>query len=192
MPIQYFTLLAYTGLFILVLVLLIFTTTEDSAGRPNNVLLIYYVAVALWVVGCMGGVVSQFVSAWAQLQTAIQVTSVRSAGRIPSMQWHQHTSHYSVIVWGLVLNGIIYVMRRPEWARMIIDGISAWKKERSKAYAQEMLVQHAIHHPEDREWVEKALRLILSEGKPEASSSTQPTPMLDKPPAITSEQAASH
>lgn len=193
---HFFTLLAYSGLFIIVLVSLIFTSTEDSAGRQNNVLLMYYMATSVWVVGCVGAVVVQSLQAYAQFHAILKVAHQKRGAK--AFAWTIINSHYSLILWGLIVFGIIYVLRRPEWSRMIIDAMSAWRSNRSTRYAEEILVQHALFHKEDREWAHKAISLLRTTDpksdtqKSSSKSGGAPPKLVAAAPPVSEKDRDSH
>ena len=133
--------------------LLAIVRVKDSAGRVNNVLLMHYLAIAIWAVTCIGSIVSDL-----QRPPFQKSTSIRK--RVRSLTPLSGSKHHNTVLWGLIIISITYVLRRPEWARMIIDAIRAWSKQKSDNYVKEMLAQHAIFNPEDRYWVERFVKIL--------------------------------
>tara|TARA_Y100001973_G_scaffold104152_1_gene173216 strand:- start:542 stop:1078 length:537 start_codon:yes stop_codon:yes gene_type:complete len=141
--------------FLCVLIALIRLRIKDSKKRYNNALLIFYLAVALWISAGIGGIFTQVHSNISQIQNKAQPLGVskRPSRNRPSSS---PNDHYDLILWGLIVLGGVYVIRRPEWAGMLVDGLAAWKgKDLDRS--REMLIQHAISNPKDREWVQKFL-----------------------------------
>lgn len=137
------------AIFTIIFLGLLFLKTKDSSGKPNNALLIFYLAVSLWITAGLGGIYNQiYPSREASLGASKRISKSRPISK--------HSGHYNLILWGLILCSGVYVVRRPEWAGMIIDGIAAWRGkdlDRSK----EMLIQHALLNPEDRDFVRELL-----------------------------------
>lgn len=164
-----FFYIAFFLIFVGIFLTLLFLETKDSRGKANNALLIYYFGVAIWATTCLSGVFYQVYSIVDYKPQANKIESTRRSTRSSRLSKNKPrvNSHYNLVFWGLIIVGGIYVVRRPEWAGMFIDGIGAFKGkdlDRSK----EMLITHAIHNPEDRHWAQGLL--LALEGKQESSS----------------------
>jgi hypothetical protein len=151
-----FTWIALVVIFIAVLLTLILTNIRDSNKRLNNALLIFYFAVSMWIVAGLGGVFSQVYSTISQAQIESRSSTTTQRGRVTTRGKKNQNGHYTLIWWGLVILSGVYVIRRPEWAGMVVDGLGAWKgKDLDRG--REMLIQYAISNPEDRDWVQSFL-----------------------------------
>ncbi len=179
------------SVFLLLLIGLVLAWARDSAGRKNNVLLIYYTTVAIWGTACIGGIVVDLKAVTAKRSVSVQSRSksrtrmlkAAGSGSLPV------GGHYGVVLWGMIINSVIYVLRRPEWARMIIDAIRAWSKGRAQKYWMEMLIQQGIHHPEDREWTKEMVGLVLRGGETDLLGKSDESAPL---PEITEQEINDH
>jgi hypothetical protein len=148
---------------VVLILLLFFSKTKDSNGRQNNVLTLFFCAMAIWIIVSISHVTLD-------LYTSLyEITSKDSSGQtklLPKVSGGSKTAgrtnrdYLDFILKGLMLTGIFYVLRRPEWTRMLTTGIAAFKKGKTNEYATEILIEHAIYNPSDRVWVEKMVAIL--------------------------------
>ena len=143
------TLILFLVFFLAIFLSLIFVEVKD---RKNNALLIYYFAISLWIAAGAGGVFSQVYTTVNPAKTTTKTSRKSTRTALGGLS----VGHYSLILYGLLITSGVYVVRRPEWAGFIIDGLGALKgKDIDRV--REMLVQHAISNPKDRRWVKAFL-----------------------------------
>jgi len=133
-------------LFLSSVLALIKIKVKDSSRKINNALLMFYFSVAIWMTASIAGI-----------YTIVKMPTSNSKTKTYSLKTHKEP--YSFILMGMLILGSIYVVRRREWAEMFIEGIGAWKGKDLKE-KEELLLQHALLHPEDREWIEKVLLIL--------------------------------
>lgn len=148
--------------------MLIFAKVRDSARRLNNALLMFYLAVSVWVTAGIGGVYYSIYKA--PLVKAVSKQFLMRGSSFP----------YDFILIGMAILGVVYVIRRPEWTRPLIEWTGAWKsKDIDKT--RELLILHGIAKPEDREWVATMLKEKPKKGEKNVNSNKVEIPKEIKP-----------